>query len=63
VAKNGNEKIPLLESVFRAFPEHPINVDIKDDNDELIEKVQKIKISIILQFEYLIGDGNLSVIE
>ena len=44
MAKNGNEKIPLLESVFRAFPEHPINVDIKDDNDELIEKVQKINI-------------------
>ena len=40
MAKNSNEKIPLLESVFKAFPEHPINVDIKDNNDKLIDKVQ-----------------------
>lgn len=37
--KNDDEKIPLLESVFQAFPNHPINVDIKDNNDNLIEKV------------------------
>ena len=41
VAKNHGEKIPLLESVFQTFPEHPINVDIKDNNDELINKVKK----------------------
>ena len=41
MAKKGNEKIPLLESVFKAFPDHPINVDIKDNNDELIDKVYK----------------------
>ena len=43
MAKNSNEKIPLLESVFKAFPEHPINVDIKDNNDKLIDEVQQIK--------------------
>lgn len=37
-----HEKIPLLESVFKAFPDHPINIDIKDNNDELIEKVHKL---------------------
>ena len=42
VARNSNEKIPLLESVFKAFPEHPINVDIKDNNDELIDKVYQL---------------------
>ncbi len=42
VAKNSGEKIPLLETVFKAFPEHAINVDIKDNNDELIDKVQNI---------------------
>ena len=43
MAKNSNEKIPLLESVFKAFPEHPINVDIKDNNDKLTDKVKQIK--------------------
>lgn len=42
MAKNSNEKIPLLESVFKAFPQLAINVDIKDNNDLLIEKVQKM---------------------
>ncbi|XP_028396565.1 lysophospholipase D GDPD1-like [Dendronephthya gigantea] len=42
VGKNTSEKIPLLESVFKAFPEHPINVDIKDNNDELIDKVHQL---------------------
>jgi len=34
-------KIPLLEDVFKKFPEFPINLDIKVDNDELIKKVSK----------------------
>lgn len=39
VAKNSEERIPLLESVFKAFPQQPINIDIKDNDDELIDKV------------------------
>lgn len=39
MAKNGDRKIPLLESVFQAFPDIPINVDIKSNSDELIDKV------------------------
>lgn len=42
VAKNSEERIPLLESVFKAFPQQPINIDIKDNDDELIDKVYQL---------------------
>lgn len=35
-------KIPLLEDVFREFPQLPINIDIKHDSDELIEHVSNL---------------------
>ncbi|ESO97696.1 hypothetical protein LOTGIDRAFT_103735 [Lottia gigantea] len=34
--------IPLLEDVFEEFPDLPINVDIKIDNNELIAKVSDL---------------------
>lgn len=34
-----DRKFPLLEEVFKEFPEIPINIDIKIDDDKLIEKV------------------------
>ncbi|XP_032901674.1 lysophospholipase D GDPD1 [Amblyraja radiata] len=34
-----DKRIPLLKEVFDAFPTTPINIDIKVDNDLLIEKV------------------------
>lgn len=37
------KKIPLLEEVFENFPDTPINLDIKIDNDVLIKKVSLIK--------------------
>ena len=37
--KNDDCHIPLLESVFEAFPNIPINVDIKTNSDVLIDKV------------------------
>ena len=37
--KNGDRKMPLLSEVFDAFPNTPINVDIKYKSDQLIEKV------------------------
>ena len=49
VARNNEERIPLLESVFKAFPDYPINVDIKDNNDELIEKVQRLLMYVCKQ--------------
>lgn len=36
---SSDRKFPLLEEVFKEFPEIPINIDIKIDDDELIEKV------------------------
>ncbi len=38
--KGGEDRqIPLLKDVFGAFPNLPINIDIKIDNDDLIRKV------------------------
>ena len=34
-----DRKFPLLEDTFRLFPDLPINIDIKMNNDELIYKV------------------------
>ncbi|KAH0626423.1 hypothetical protein JD844_001389 [Phrynosoma platyrhinos] len=34
-----DHKIPRLEEVFQKFPGVPINIEIKEDNDELIQKV------------------------
>ncbi|CAH1802610.1 unnamed protein product [Owenia fusiformis] len=37
-----DRQIPLLEDVFKQFPNLPINVDIKIDNDELINRVSEL---------------------
>ena len=37
--KNNDCQIPLLDTVFEAFPNIPINVDIKTNSDLLIDKV------------------------
>jgi len=34
--------IPLLEEVFRTFPEIPINIDLKDSDEVLIDKVYEL---------------------
>lgn len=34
-----DKRIPLLQDVFDAFPNTPVNVDIKVDNGTLIKKV------------------------
>jgi len=36
---SSDRHIPLLREVYEQFPEIPINIDIKVDNDELIRKV------------------------
>ncbi len=37
-----SKQIPLLEEVFRKFPRFPINLDIKTNNDKLIEQVDRL---------------------
>jgi len=35
-----DRRIPSLREVYEQFPEVPINIDIKVDNDDLIRKVR-----------------------
>lgn len=35
-----DKRIPLLRDVFEAFPNTPVNIDIKANNDTLIKKVR-----------------------
>jgi hypothetical protein len=55
---NSNSKellrIPLLKDVFERYPTIPINIDIKENNDELIKQVKHIRDfqNIELKFEF-----------
>lgn len=35
-------RMPLLDEVFTKFPQMPVNIDVKDNDDELIEQVVKL---------------------
>lgn len=35
-----DRKFALLENVFKKFPEIPVSIEIKEDNEQLIQKVQ-----------------------
>ncbi|KAJ8312074.1 hypothetical protein KUTeg_009447, partial [Tegillarca granosa] len=51
-----DRKIPLLRDVFQEFPNLPINVDIKVNDDELIEKVFKFLSKSVLDFLIFLPD-------
>ncbi|XP_029028389.1 lysophospholipase D GDPD1 [Betta splendens] len=53
-----DKRIPLLSDVFDAFPNTPINIDIKTNNDTLIQKVSEM----VVQYdrEHLTVWGNAS---
>ena len=36
---DGLLRIPLLKDVFERYPTTPINIDVKENNDELIRQV------------------------
>ncbi|EDO30362.1 predicted protein [Nematostella vectensis] len=57
-AKNNDRCIPLLETVLSEFPDMPINIDIKFNSDELIEKTNEL----ILKYkrEHLCVWGNFN---
>jgi len=45
VTQGGDDRrIPLLREVFESFPGIPINIDIKVDNDDLINKVSELTV-------------------
>uniref|UniRef100_H3CDY3 Glycerophosphodiester phosphodiesterase domain containing 1 n=1 Tax=Tetraodon nigroviridis TaxID=99883 RepID=H3CDY3_TETNG len=54
----GDTRIPLLREVFEAFPNTPINIDIKVNNDTLIKKVSELVVSY--DREHLTVWGNSS---
>lgn len=39
-SSGADRKFALLEDVFRKFPETPVSIEIKENNSQLIEKVQ-----------------------
>lgn len=57
-ANEDERRFPLLREVFEAFPNIPINIDIKINDDELIKQVS----DLIIEFkreEYTVW-GNFS---
>ncbi|KXJ27763.1 lysophospholipase D GDPD1 [Exaiptasia diaphana] len=55
---NNDRDIPLLSTVFEAFPDIPINIDIKYDSDELIEKTNELICKY--EREHLCAWGNVN---
>uniref|UniRef100_A0A3Q1HTP9 GP-PDE domain-containing protein n=1 Tax=Anabas testudineus TaxID=64144 RepID=A0A3Q1HTP9_ANATE len=53
-----DKRIPLLRDVFEAFPNTPVNIDIKINNDTLIKKVSELVIKY--DREHLTVWGNAS---
>ena len=37
--EHNNNTIPRLRELFEAFPNCPMNIDLKNGSDELVEKV------------------------
>lgn len=48
-----DKQIPLLRDVFDAFPNTPINVDIKVNNDTLIKKVYPYDTCMHFVYKYI----------
>uniref|UniRef100_A0A665T5H6 GP-PDE domain-containing protein n=1 Tax=Echeneis naucrates TaxID=173247 RepID=A0A665T5H6_ECHNA len=53
-----DKRIPLLRDVFEAFPNTPVNIDIKVNNDTLIKKVSELVVKY--DREHLTVWGNAS---
>ncbi|KAJ7990513.1 hypothetical protein DPEC_G00301120 [Dallia pectoralis] len=53
-----DKRIPLLRDVFEAFPNTPVNIDIKVNNDTLIKKVSELVVKY--NREHLTVWGNSS---
>uniref|UniRef100_A0A3P9KZ91 Glycerophosphodiester phosphodiesterase domain containing 1 n=1 Tax=Oryzias latipes TaxID=8090 RepID=A0A3P9KZ91_ORYLA len=64
VCEGGEDKrIPLLRDIFDAFPNIPVNVDIKVNNDKLIKKVSELIVKYNRQHLTVWGNSSNQVVK
>uniref|UniRef100_H2M7A2 Glycerophosphodiester phosphodiesterase domain containing 1 n=1 Tax=Oryzias latipes TaxID=8090 RepID=H2M7A2_ORYLA len=64
VCEGGEDKrIPLLRDIFDAFPNTPVNVDIKVNNDKLIQKVSELIVKYNRQHLTVWGNSSNQVVK
>uniref|UniRef100_A0A8C8DVY5 Glycerophosphodiester phosphodiesterase domain containing 1 n=2 Tax=Oryzias sinensis TaxID=183150 RepID=A0A8C8DVY5_9TELE len=64
VCEGGEDKrIPLLRDIFDAFPNTPVNVDIKVNNDKLIKKVSELIVKYNRQHLTVWGNSSNQVVK
>ncbi|GAB1296624.1 Lysophospholipase D GDPD1 [Apodemus speciosus] len=56
-------RIPLLKEVFEAFPETPINIDIKVNNNVLIQKVSELVKQYKREHLTVWGNANSEIVD
>ncbi|KAL6470931.1 hypothetical protein MHYP_G00195810 [Metynnis hypsauchen] len=62
--EGGNDKhIPLLRDVFEAFPNMPINIDIKVNDDTLIKKVSELVVKYDREHLTVWGNSSNQVVQ
>ena len=57
------QKFPLLEDVFREFPGTPVNIDCKDNDDELIEALAAVVEAFGRESSVVWGNADSAVVE
>ncbi|XP_016378211.1 glycerophosphodiester phosphodiesterase domain-containing protein 1-like [Sinocyclocheilus rhinocerous] len=58
-----DKRIPLLRDVFEAFPNTPINIDIKVNNDTLIKKVSELVVRYNKEHLTIWGNSSNEVVK
>ena len=46
------QRFPLLADVFAEFPNMPVNIDIKDNDDKLIEEVFHFLVDFVIFLQH-----------
>jgi len=57
------QRFPLLADVFAEFPNMPVNIDIKDNDDKLIEETVKVVEKFQRENKVCWGNSNAAVID
>jgi len=52
-----SRRIPLLKEVFERYPTVPINIDIKENNDILIQQVNRMDLCFLCSKVKCLGFG------